>query len=71
MNLNENSADDKKIVFGPKKSFRGPPVRFFGHWRRFERLPLSQGCQMVYFQTKRPNLGKFCRGLAIEVVGIF
>jgi hypothetical protein len=23
----------------------------------------SQGCQMVYFQTKNPNLGKFLRAL--------
>jgi hypothetical protein len=31
---------------------------------------LDQGCQMVYFQTKDPNLGKFCRGLSMEDVGI-
>jgi hypothetical protein len=24
---------------------------------------LWQGCQMVYFQTKNPNLGKFWRAL--------
>jgi hypothetical protein len=24
---------------------------------------LSQGCQMVYFQTENPNLGKFWRAL--------
>jgi hypothetical protein len=24
---------------------------------------LEQGCQMVYFQTKNPNLGKFLRAL--------
>jgi hypothetical protein len=24
---------------------------------------LSRGCQMVYFQTKNSNLGKFWRGL--------
>jgi hypothetical protein len=23
----------------------------------------DQGCQMVFFQTKNPNLGKFCRAL--------
>jgi hypothetical protein len=23
----------------------------------------EQGCQMVYFQTKNPNLGKFCIAL--------
>jgi hypothetical protein len=26
-------------------------------------LPLYQGCQMVYFQTKNPNLGKFWSAL--------
>jgi hypothetical protein len=33
----------------------------------------NQGCQMVYFQTKNPTLGKFLRVLhrAIEDVGIF
>jgi hypothetical protein len=25
-----------------------------------DRLIREQGCQMVYFQTKNPNLGKFC-----------
>jgi hypothetical protein len=25
-----------------------------------------QGCQMVYFQTKNPNLGKFWRALSLE-----
>jgi hypothetical protein len=24
---------------------------------------VEQGCQMVYFQTKNPNLGKFWRGM--------
>jgi hypothetical protein len=24
---------------------------------------IDQGCQMVYFQTKNPNLGKFWRAL--------
>jgi hypothetical protein len=28
-------------------------------------------CQMVYFQTKNTNLGKFLKGLAMEDVGIF
>jgi hypothetical protein len=27
-------------------------------------LSFDQGCQMVSFQTKNPNLGKFCRALA-------
>jgi hypothetical protein len=32
------------------------------------RIYLPQGCQMTYFQTKNPNLGKFCKGLAMEEV---
>jgi hypothetical protein len=31
----------------------------------------KQGCQMVCFQTKNQNLGKFCEGLAMDDVGIF
>jgi hypothetical protein len=30
----------------------------------------QQGCQMVYFQTKNPNLGKFWMALISEKVGI-
>jgi hypothetical protein len=30
-----------------------------------------QGCQMVYFQTKSSNLGKFCRALDWKNVDIF
>jgi hypothetical protein len=30
-----------------------------------------QGCQMVCFQTKNPNLGKFLGVLQFEDVGIF
>jgi hypothetical protein len=30
-------------------------------WRQFRES--DQGCQMVYFQTKNPNLGKFFRAL--------
>jgi hypothetical protein len=33
--------------------------------------PCVQGCQMVCFQTKNPNLGKFLEGLAVENLGIF
>jgi hypothetical protein len=28
----------------------------------------SQGCQMVYFQTKNPNLGKFLRILQLKIM---
>jgi hypothetical protein len=35
-------------------------------------LPQLQGCQMVCFQTKNPNLGKFWRVLGrLENVNIF
>jgi hypothetical protein len=44
-------------------------------WRQFldpvnpvKRRQSQQGCQMVYFQTKNPNLGKFWR--AIEGEGL-
>jgi hypothetical protein len=30
----------------------------------------KQGCQMVYFQTKNPNLGKFWRFLPWKILGI-
>jgi hypothetical protein len=35
-------------------------------YAEFDEGPLpsqEQGCQMVYFQTKNPNLGKFGRAL--------
>jgi hypothetical protein len=28
----------------------------------------NQGCQMAYFQTKNPNLGKFCRALQWKIL---
>jgi hypothetical protein len=52
---------------------KGNPVqgdqigRFFAHWVIFcfgqlhENYRRSQGCKMVYFQTKNPNLGNFLR----------
>jgi hypothetical protein len=30
-----------------------------------------QGCQMVYFQTKNPNLGKYWRALEWDMLGYF
>jgi hypothetical protein len=30
---------------------------------RIMRMRSHKGCQMVYFQTKNPNLGKFWRAL--------
>jgi hypothetical protein len=34
-------------------------------------MPGIQGCQMVYFKTQNPNLGKFLRVLKMENVGTF
>jgi hypothetical protein len=34
----------------------------FQVWK-FTRSIVGQGCQMVYFQTKNPNLGKFLMAL--------
>jgi hypothetical protein len=36
-----------------------------------EKETREQGCQMVYFLTKNPNLGKFLESRAMEDVGIF
>jgi hypothetical protein len=33
--------------------------------------PLQQGCQMVCFQTKNPNLGKFLRALEWKMMVYF
>jgi hypothetical protein len=32
-------------------------------WNQFYKAAAEQGCQMVCFQTKNPNLGKFWRAL--------
>jgi hypothetical protein len=32
---------------------------------------LHQGCQMVYFQAKNPNLGKFWRVVKWKMFGLF
>jgi hypothetical protein len=37
----------------------------------FKKTRPTQGCQMAYFQTKNPTLGKFLKGLAMEDVGLF
>jgi hypothetical protein len=36
-----------------------------------ENSSLNQGCQMVYFQTKNPNLGKFWRALELKMLVYF
>jgi hypothetical protein len=36
-----------------------------------DRGTLYQGCQMVCFQTKNPNLGKFCRALECKMLVYF
>jgi hypothetical protein len=42
-------------------------------WRHIFATSISsnQGCQIVYFQTKKPNMDKFWRVLRMEKVGIF
>jgi hypothetical protein len=37
---------------------------------RWKKASSHQGCQMVYFQTEEPNLGKFWRPLESKKVGI-
>jgi hypothetical protein len=45
----------------PKSSVAPTPHQFlFGQWQFFHH---NQGCQMAYFQTKNPNLGKLLRAL--------
>jgi hypothetical protein len=39
------------------------PVRVSATAERNSVLPVSQCCQMAYFQTKNPNLGKFWKVL--------
>jgi hypothetical protein len=34
-------------------------------------LPREQGCQMVYFLTKKQQFGQVLEGLETEMVGIF
>jgi hypothetical protein len=43
----------------------------FAHTCCNQCLGLFQGCQMVYFQTINPNLGKKILGLKYENVDIF
>jgi hypothetical protein len=35
--------------------------------KEVEGQAMDQGCQMVCFQTKNPNLGKFCRVLQLKM----
>jgi hypothetical protein len=35
------------------------------------KLCPTHNCQMVYFQTRNPNLGKFCRVLQWEILAYF
>jgi hypothetical protein len=37
----------------------------------FTCVPLMQCCQMLYFQTKKPNLGKFWRALEWKMLVFF
>jgi hypothetical protein len=67
--------------------FTGQPLTSFdrGEWKvvrpqrmgpspsvpSLERKTLLQGCQMVCFQTKNPNFGKFCRVLQWKILVYF
>jgi hypothetical protein len=53
-------AAEKKTPHFQNKSFRNKLKRFG-----------SQRCQMVYFQTKNTNLGKFWKVLQWKMFGIF
>jgi hypothetical protein len=47
---------------------------FAKHFMNISKLlqPLNQGCQMAFYQTRNPNLGKFWRALQWYLdVGIF
>jgi hypothetical protein len=50
------------------------PTRFIAQILEINKAhfkwPDGQGCQMAYFQTENPYLGKFWWGLAVEDVGI-
>jgi hypothetical protein len=45
-------------------------VQFFRWWPgiSFKNCALVQGCQMAYFQTKNPNLGKFWMVLELKML---
>jgi hypothetical protein len=36
-----------------------------------QKISSRQGCQMVYFQTINPSLGKFWRVFQWKVIGLF
>jgi hypothetical protein len=49
-----------------------PGILQIGLFLILERhLTTAQGCQMVCFQTKNPNLGKFCRALDWQMLIYF
>jgi hypothetical protein len=51
------------VTLSKKTHFLGVNVthKMNGWFRRLWRPMSNQGCQMVYFQTKNPHLGKFWR----------
>jgi hypothetical protein len=44
---------------------------FLQHWNTNRRVQVDQGCQMVCFQTKNPNLGKIWRILQGKILAYF
>jgi hypothetical protein len=49
---------------------KSPAPRFALPWQIWTAIAAT-GCQMVYFQTKRPNLGKFWRDLEWKMLIYF
>jgi hypothetical protein len=59
--LTVNKVVDEKRIIGKRALRRRRRNR--DPWSRLHPPPHVQGCQMVSFQTKNPNLGKFWRTL--------
>jgi hypothetical protein len=53
--LANNNGNNFSSVFFSQKLSRKKRLPFFHSFRSY----VCQGCQMVYFQNKNPNLGKF------------
>jgi hypothetical protein len=66
----QSSGDRLTRIPGPRRSSRSrwsETSSSFGKPRRLESCA-KQGCQVVYFQTKNPNLGKFWRALEYKML---
>jgi hypothetical protein len=61
----ENNSSESTVAALPEKLCGKVGKMPFQHYGR------NQGCQMVYFQTKNPNLGKFWRVLQWKMLVYF